>query len=79
MIKFHRLPSSPAGVVEMEPLVEDGSCPSRNETPPREIPHNQELNRYSVPHLGLLMAVISSLFFSLCSLIVKVSLSFQKR
>ncbi|KAG7158658.1 solute carrier family 35 member G1-like isoform X1 [Homarus americanus] len=55
--------------IELEPLVEGEHPPySRHQGGVAE----KGAKRYALPHLGLFMAVLSSLFFSLCSLLVKI-------
>ncbi|XP_047473925.1 solute carrier family 35 member G1-like [Penaeus chinensis] len=65
----------PDAGIELEPLVEDERSPAEAALRPErryQVGRDTRAGRCALPHVGLFMAVLSSLFFSLCSLIVKV-------
>ncbi|XP_071532819.1 solute carrier family 35 member G1 [Panulirus ornatus] len=68
----HHAPGPDTGI-ELEPLVEaDHTSLSSSSRHHQQMLDGAGARRCALPHVGLFMAVLSSLFFSLCSLIVKV-------
>ncbi|XP_064098540.1 solute carrier family 35 member G1 [Macrobrachium rosenbergii] len=71
----HRAHPNSVGVdtgIELEPLVEEHPPVSPHRRRHVQNVADKPSERWALPHIGLFMAVLSSLFFSLCSLIVKV-------